>query len=414
MNIPRARQDLLELVADYAEYCVLVTTAELNEPGPQILYVNSAFTCMTGYSVQDLLGKSPRILQGPDTDRPMLARLRETLEAGKDFIARTINYRKNGEPFEIEWIISHLRDATGRTTHYIAVQRDITDMHRAKDDLLKYDDELRDARTRILADAEHLRQAEMALEQKRKVALLGEMAAGVVHDISNALTPVFGLVQILHTMDNLPRQARQLSESMDSSIEHALQVLSNLKRYYQNPQYNDPMPIDLIKLVNRLSDVTSANWRGQAPSGKYVFSISADSGVLTRGNEIELLQVFVNIVLNALQAMPDGGTINVNLHAEDTMAVLSIADTGPGMDPDMAASCFEPYVTGRSTGAGLGLAVCRRIIEAHGGHIQLQNDASTGTNFTIRLPLLVPDNESTSDLVKEELVAGGSSCELQR
>lgn len=81
------RHDLLELAAAYAEFSVLITTAELSLPGPQILYVNSAFTRMTGYSVSDLLGKTPRILQGPKTDTNTLKRLREALSAGQDFIA---------------------------------------------------------------------------------------------------------------------------------------------------------------------------------------------------------------------------------------------------------------------------------------------------------------------------------------
>lgn len=409
MNDFQVRQDLLEIAADYATFCVLVTTAELDEPGPQILYVNSAFTRMTGYSVQDMLGKTPRILQGPDTDRSLLARLRETLLAGSDFIARTVNYRQNGDPFELEWIISHIRDANGHTTHYIAVQRDITGLSRAEHQLQEHDDELRAARGRILADAQRLRHAEQALERKREITLLGEMTAGVVHDISNALTPVFSLVETLQAMDKLPPQARRLCEVMDSSLEHSVHVLSNLKRYYHNPQGDDHADIELTALLDKLPTLTSANWRANSAlqQAHYEFSITAEPDVRVKGNEIELLQVLVNIVLNAIAVMPEGGSIGIELHTEGPLAVLSITDSGPGMDPDMAARCFEPHVSGRNEGTGLGLAVCRRIVETHGGDIRVSRNSINGVTFTLRLPCLEAEHTPTS--TENVLIAGGNS-----
>ena len=136
------RHDLIELAAAYAEYSVFVTTAELDLPGPQILYANSAFTRMTGYSVSELLGRTPRLLQGPETDKTVLRRLREALLDGHDFIARAINYRRDGTAFELEWIISHLKDSDDRTTHYIAMQRDITGQDHAHKELSAVDDEV--------------------------------------------------------------------------------------------------------------------------------------------------------------------------------------------------------------------------------------------------------------------------------
>lgn len=96
------RPDLMELAASYQQHSVIVTTAELDRPGPQILYANSAFTRMTGYSIGELLGRTPRILQGPKTDREILKRLRLALQSGQDFIARAVNYKRDGTEFEIE------------------------------------------------------------------------------------------------------------------------------------------------------------------------------------------------------------------------------------------------------------------------------------------------------------------------
>ena len=111
----------LQLARRYAEFSVLVTEAELDEPGPRILHVNDVFTRMTGYTAEEVIGRSPRFLQGPDTRREVLDRLRSNLQAGLAFVGRTVNYRKNGEPFMLEWVISHIRDADYRTTHYICL-----------------------------------------------------------------------------------------------------------------------------------------------------------------------------------------------------------------------------------------------------------------------------------------------------
>lgn len=392
------RQDLLELASAYADYSVLVTTAQMDLPGPQILYANSAFTRMTGYAVHELLGKTPRILQGPQTDRPLLKRLRSTLDEGHDFIARAINYKRDGTPFELEWIISHLRDAEGQTTHYVALQRDISGMERAEQDLIKFDDELRDASHNLIETVHKLEVAENRLFDRERFAVLGEMAAGVVHDISNALTPVFSLVELLHTVENLPLGAQKLTSSLDHSIEHALQVLSNLKEYYQKGHTRSLEPVDLQQLLHQIPDNTKARWWSvnRQPGRGINFAFDISHPVSVSGNETELTQVLTNLVYNAIDAMPEGGTLSLSLSAEDSDAVLSITDTGTGMSAEMAERCFYPYVTTRDHGTGLGLSVCRRIVEQHRGTIMAYSEESKGTSFVIRLPLLSPINTPAS------------------
>ena len=109
---------------------VLITDAQLDPPGPRILYANPAFCRMTGYARDEILGETPRILQGSDTDPEVVERLRQDLKAGRPFEGRTTNYRKDGTPFQIEWTIAPVRDDQDRVTHYIAVQRDVTERHR--------------------------------------------------------------------------------------------------------------------------------------------------------------------------------------------------------------------------------------------------------------------------------------------
>lgn len=126
---------LLEAAMDRLTEGVVITDAEVNAPGPRIVYVNPAFVRMTGYSAAELLGRSPRLLQGPMTDRAVLDRLRRALEQQEEFRGETYNYRKDGSVYRMRWQVAPIRDAAGVVTHFVAIQRDVTDEHRLRHDL---------------------------------------------------------------------------------------------------------------------------------------------------------------------------------------------------------------------------------------------------------------------------------------
>lgn len=119
-------EHLLASVAYFAEDSILITETDLKAPGPKIVYVNPGFTKLTGYLPEDVLGKNPRFLQGPKTDRAVLDRLKAVLQKGEVFHGRSINYRKDGSEFWNEWHIEPIRDAKGKVINYLAIQRDIT------------------------------------------------------------------------------------------------------------------------------------------------------------------------------------------------------------------------------------------------------------------------------------------------
>ncbi|MEW6497466.1 MAG: PAS domain S-box protein, partial [Cyanobacteriota bacterium] len=138
-----AQLRLLESVVINANDAVLITEAQpIDEPGPKILYTNEAFTRMTGYSPEEVLGKTPRILKGPKTDRATLDEIRAALETGLPTLAQLINYRKDGSEFWVELSIVPVADKSGRYTHWISVQRDITERKRAEEELRTYRDQL--------------------------------------------------------------------------------------------------------------------------------------------------------------------------------------------------------------------------------------------------------------------------------
>jgi PAS domain S-box-containing protein len=126
----RRTEELLRLLNSavlQSKEAILITDAQLDAPGPRVVFINPAFTTMTGYTREEIIGKTPRILQGPRTDKVVLSRLRRNLERGEVFEGETINYRKNGAEFVLEWKITPIRDAGGEITHFVAFQRDITE-----------------------------------------------------------------------------------------------------------------------------------------------------------------------------------------------------------------------------------------------------------------------------------------------
>lgn len=111
----------------------MITSAELDEPGPRIEYANPAFTRMTGYEAAEVLGRSPRLLRGSGTDRAVLNQLRASLEAGEPAHCEAVNYRKDGSTYVVEWLITPVRETDGRITHWVSAQRDITDRRAFED-----------------------------------------------------------------------------------------------------------------------------------------------------------------------------------------------------------------------------------------------------------------------------------------
>lgn len=125
--------DLLLAAVQSTGEAILITSADLEEPGPRIEYSNPAFTRMTGYEAGEVLGRSPRFLQGPLTNQAALDRMRSTLVAGEPFQGEAINYRKDGSTYVVEWVITPVRDVDGAIAHWVSAQRDITERRAAED-----------------------------------------------------------------------------------------------------------------------------------------------------------------------------------------------------------------------------------------------------------------------------------------
>ena len=172
-------EHLLASVVHFFFVFILVTDNQLDSPGPFIVYVNPGFTQMTGYAAEEVIGKSPRFLQGPRTDRMVLDRLRKCLEKGEIFFGQAINYRKDGTEFWNEWHIEPIRDRQGRITHYVAIQHDVTARKTAEQAIEQKNAALREILEQIeiekkkIKDDVHLNVEEVLLPALKKLRRKG-------------------------------------------------------------------------------------------------------------------------------------------------------------------------------------------------------------------------------------------------
>jgi len=167
---------LLDAAVQQAREAILITSANLDVPGPEVIFINPAFTEMTGYSRSDIIGKTPRILQGPKTDRDMLKRLREALSNGGSYSAETINYRKDGSEYVVAWDISPVRDERGQTVQYLSIQRDVTARKLAEAKLAELLSEVEKSRNNLSSILNELRLGTAMTDEQGRLVFLNSMA----------------------------------------------------------------------------------------------------------------------------------------------------------------------------------------------------------------------------------------------
>jgi two-component system, cell cycle sensor histidine kinase and response regulator CckA len=349
---------------------ITITDANLDLPGPTIIFVNPAFTQMTGYTAEEATGKTPRILQGPNTDKAVLRQLRQTLEQGKVFEGEAINYRKDGKEFNLEWQIAPIRNADGKISHFVAIQHDITERKRL----------------------------EARLFQSQKMETVGKLAGGVAHEFNSILTAIIGQAELLLSDlppdDPLNKNAREIRQAADRAATLTGQLLAYGRKQILQPEFLD-LNVVLASMVSTLQHLVGREVDVRIVPASGLKTVKIDPG--------QMEQVLVNIAMNAADAMPNGGqftieTSNVTLDEEyvrpfpglkpGDYVMLALTDTGTGMSEEVKARVFEPFFStkGVGQGTGLGMATCYGIVKQSDGHISIYSESARGTTLKIYLP----------------------------
>jgi len=226
-------------------------------------------------------------------------------------------------------------------------------------------------------------QTQLQLERSHKLSMVGQMAAGVAHEIKNPLASIKGGVEILCSDSTSDDERREFREIVTREIRR---IDDTVREYldFARPRESRPEPVDLVEVV------TAAARQLESQAGKAGVKIvqTSDPQVTIRADREKIHQVVLNLLLNAIDASPAGESIEVTTRVtRGRMAELTVRDHGPGIDPTDAERVFEPFYTRKSAGSGLGLAVVKSIVESHRGGVDLKAAEGGGAVFTVTLPL---------------------------
>lgn len=374
-------QRRLATVVEQAAEAVVVTDTTGN-----IHYVNPAFERVSGYSRNEVIGQNPRLLKSGKHDEAFYKNLWDTITRGENWKGIFINKKKDGTLYHTETTISPVRDSGGKIVNFVAVKRDITKQLELSQQLL----------------------------QARKMEAVGTLAGGIAHDFNNLLQVTQGFSELLLAQKEAgdPEHADLLK--IFHAAKNGAELVQRLLTFSRKVEIK-PVPLNLNNQVIQVEKLL-------ARTIPKMIEIRQDlTGDLARihADPSQVEQVLVNLAINARDAMPEGGrltigTANVRLDSEWCKAhigskpgayvLLTVSDTGQGMDSAILSHVFEPFYTTKplGRGTGLGLATVYGIVQQHGGYITCESELGRGTTFKVYFPAIEttapPDVEEPGEL----------------
>lgn len=236
-----------------------------------------------------------------------------------------------------------------------------------------------------------------------KLRALGQLASGVAHDFNNSLAAILGRAQLLRRQTQDEALVRNL-EIIQTAAEDAAATVRRIQTFARKSPAKEFERLEVAGLLNDAIEITRTRWQNEARLRglDYDVTLNAEKGLFTFGSASELREVFVNLIVNAVDAMPDGGQLTIGCVADNGRVRLQFADNGNGMPEEVRQKIFDPFFTTKGAhGTGLGLSVSYSIIERHEGSISVASSIGKGTTFTIDLPASELATESAATPAKD-------------
>jgi signal transduction histidine kinase/ActR/RegA family two-component response regulator len=237
-----------------------------------------------------------------------------------------------------------------------------------------------------IAEQERIREQFTQIE---KLSALGELASGVAHDFNNTLAGILGRAQLLQRTTD-PEKIKRGLDIIIKTAEDGAKTVKRIQDFARQRRDHNFELVSVDQILTDASEITRPRWKNCAEAASIHISLDLQihSNAMVMGDDSELREVLVNMVFNAIDAMPEGGTLTLATEIINDSVVITIADTGVGMYPEVRSKIFDPFFTTKgSAGLGLGLAVSFGIIRRHGGQIDVDSHYGKGTEFRITLPL---------------------------
>ena len=372
----RLKLDIQQRVFQYAFESSLtaMVISDATKPDNPITYVNPGFEALTGYSSKDVIGKNCRFLQGPETDPKSVQAIREAVSKGKGIRMGLLNYRKDGEPFWNELIVTPVRNEQGELLNFVGVQLDMTRQQEAEQKMVQ---------ARDVAEAAN--------------AAKSSFVANMSHEIRTPLTTIVGMTEML------------LDRESDKSKHDTLQLIHQSSRHLAT-LVNDVLDLSKIeagKLEAEMSEVApmqviadvGASMSYRAKEKGLTFKVEYEGMIpeFIETDAVRFRQVLFNLTGNAVKFTEEGGVeLRCKLvnPGKDASLQIEVDDTGIGFAESEIESLFEQFTqvdaspTRRRGGSGLGLFISRRIVELLGGQLTARKKKGSGSVFALRLPVV--------------------------
>jgi two-component system sensor kinase FixL len=348
----RRKQEINSGVIDSASDA-LVTINEVH----RIVGFNQEAERMFGYSRQEALGQDLKLIIPPpftEVHGDYLRRYLATREA--HVLGRTRRLtarRRTGEEFPLSISFS-VAEILGHL-YFTAIMRDITAYQAMEDRLL----------------------------QSERLAAVGNTVAHIAHEIKNPLLIIGGFAQQLAKIPGLDDKARHKLSLISAEVRHLEEMVTEMRDFVRRPLIQK-QPGQLQAAIRQAVELFQQVFQEHGVQARLVEETPLP---LVAFDPQQLHEVLVNLLKNALEAMPHGGEITIASRVRDNLVEIRVSDTGEGMPPEVAANIFRPYFTTKEKGTGLGLAICQDIIQAHGGSLSADSTPGRGSTFTIQLPL---------------------------
>lgn len=380
-----ADKEWFQAVADYTN-----DWESWHSPDGKLIWVNPAVERLTGYTVNACLSM---------TDYPLQLIAAEDRERIGGILKSALN-RTSGEQVEFccvhrngqtRWMSLSWQPMYERQGGYLGLRtsiRDVTDLHNLREELRLHAEHLEQL---VQERTARLRQLEQRQRQMEKLAALGQLAAGVAHEINNPLAGMRNAFELIKSNLSPEDEHYELLELIDREIERISAIIHQMYQLYRrSPQ--QPSPFSLSRIVGEVIYLLEAQAKKLGVTIRWSESDDLMEVELAEG---EVKQILYNLIRNAIQASPAGETVVVRATRLESEVSVSVEDHGSGISPDIATRLFDPFFTtkqaGPNSGMGLGLSVSRSLIEAMGGRIEVSSQEGRGSVFTAVFPCRIEE-----------------------
>jgi PAS domain S-box-containing protein len=357
-DVSEAKKKELDLLRFSQVVHYTINPIQITDAKKRMVYVNPAFEKITGYERDELIGQDPRILSSGKHPKEFWQKVWDTIRSGQVWIGEVENRRKTGEQLFTQLLISPIVNADGVIVGYLGTHRDITAQ----------------------------KQLEQQLVHTQKMESMGTLAAGIAHEVGNPLASISSIIQVLlrTTGDDFAREKLNLAQAQVQRINKIIRDLVDFSR----PSNYQLQATDILKVLQESIDIVKMGKKAKGVS--FITEVRTQIPLLFLVPD-QLSQVFINLLLNAIDAMggKSGGRVESLIEQDGQKIHVSISDTGTGILPEHMSKIFEPFFTTKKVGegTGLGLWVSYGIIKSFRGDITVKSKRGAGTSFCVTLPL---------------------------